>query len=69
MGRKTRYLMPIQGDIKRCYLQLNCILAYTSRNISQAIGREHPRMFKTSSLMKGRTLISVLQGSFLTAQS
>lgn len=26
-------------------------------------------MFKTSSFMKGRTLISVLQGSFLTAQS
>lgn len=31
--------------------------------------REHPRMCKTSLLMKGRTLIKILQGSFLTAQS
>lgn len=69
MGRKTRYLMPILGDIRRCYLKLNCILGNTSRNISQAIGREDPRMFKTSLFKKGMTRISALQGSFLTDQS
>lgn len=69
MGRKTRYLMPILGDIRRCYLKLNCILDNTSRNISQAIGKKDPRMFKTSLFKKDMTRVSVLHGSFLTAQS